>query len=252
VCRNCQNAEISQMPKDRNRIQGEAVLPDALVTLALQAGCASISYTYTEPSVFWDYTYDTARLARDKGLKNVFVTNGYFSQESLEAIAPFMDAANVDLKAFRDSTYKENCGARLEPVLETIRRMRALGIWVEVTTLLIPGLNDSDGELKDIADFVFGVDPDMPWHVSRFYPTYRLSDCPPTPPDAVRKARDIGLRAGLRFVYTGNLPGDEGESTVCWNCKKPLVERLGFQVLKNRIIEGKCIQCGTRIAGIWG
>jgi len=250
-CLNCQNADISQMPIDHSRIAGELVLPEILVESAFKSKCRSLSYTYTEPAIFWDYAYDAAGIAREKGLKNTFVTNGYFSRESLDAIAPRMDAANVDLKAFRDETYRTNCGARLQPVLDTLRRMKELGVWLEITTLLIPGLNDSEQELKDIAQFIFGLDPDIPWHISRFYPTYRLMDHPPTPPESVKQARAIGLQAGLHFVYSGNLPGDEGENTFCWKCGNTLVERWGFQVVQNRLADGKCPKCGEKIRGVW-
>jgi pyruvate formate lyase activating enzyme len=251
-CFNCQNADISQMPREQGRISGESVSPEALVDSALRSKCASISYTYTEPSVYWDYAFDIASLARERGIKNVFVTNGYFSKESLDAIAPLMDAANVDLKSFRDGTYARVCGARLQPVLDTITEMRKRGVWIEITTLLIPGLNDSDGELKDSASFIFALDPDLPWHISRFHPTYRMQDRPPTPAGSVKKARSIGLDAGLRFVYAGNMPGDESENTFCWKCGRLLVERFGFQVSRNDLpADGRCPQCGTKIAGIW-
>lgn len=250
-CRNCQNSDISRMPIDQKRIAGEWVPPETLVESAHRAKCRSLSYTYTEPAIFWDYAFDTAGIAREKGLKNTFVTNGYFSRESLDAIAPRMDAVNVDLKTFRDGTYQKNCGARLRPVLDSIRRMKELGVWVEITTLLIPRLNDSDEELVDIAGFILDLDPDIPWHISRFYPTYRLTDHEPTPPESIKRARNIGRQAGLHFVYSGNLPGDEGENTNCWKCGNLLIERYGFQVVQNRIENGKCPKCGTEIKGIW-
>jgi pyruvate formate lyase activating enzyme len=157
----------------------------------------------------------------------------------------------VDLKAFTDSFYKEQCGARLDPVLRTIETMKELGIWLEVTTLLIPGLNDSPEELKSIAEFLVNVDPGIPWHISRFHPTYRLLDIGPTPSESIHRARHIGLEAGLQYVYSGNLPGDEGESTVCHDCGQPLIERFGFSVRKNRIQDGRCPECGVEIPGVW-
>ncbi len=250
-CLNCQNADISQLPIDQNRIAGETVSPEKLVESALRSKCRSLSYTYTEPAIFWDYAYDAAGIAHEKGLKNTFVTNGYYSRESLDTLAPRMDAANVDLKTFRDETYRKNCGARLQPVLDTLRRMKELGVWVEITTLLVPRLNDSEEELKEIARFIFDLGPDIPWHISRFYPTYRLMDHPPTPPESIKKARAIGQQAGLHFVYSGNLPGDEGENTFCWTCGNPLIERWGFQVARNRIENGKCPKCGAEIKGVW-
>jgi len=250
-CLNCQNADISQMPRDRDRIQGHDVPPEAVVKAALDQQCRTIAYTYTEPAIYWDYAYDTALLAREQGVKNIFVTNGYFSEASLEKIAPYLDGANVDLKAFKEETYRSNCGARLQPVLDSIRRMKALGIWVEVTTLLIPDLNDSDDELKDIAGFIHEVDPGIPWHISRFHPTYRMLDRPVTPVESIQKACRIGLETGLRYVYSGNVPGEERENTFCYACGALLIHRWGFQVSSNRITQGKCPECEAEQDGIW-
>jgi pyruvate formate lyase activating enzyme len=250
-CLNCQNADISQMPRDLDQIRGEEIPPEDLFRATLRQQCQIIAYTYTEPAVFWDYAYDTARLAHQKKIKNIFVTNGYLSKESLEEISPFLDGANVDLKAFQDKTYKSVCGARLQPVLDTIQRMKELGIWIEVTTLLIPGLNDSEEELKQIARFIHSIDPAIPWHISRFYPTYRMMDRSPTPVESVQKARNIGIETGLRYVYPGNLPGDEGESTFCYHCNARLIHRRGYQIVENRLAKGKCPECGTKIDGVW-
>jgi len=212
---------------------------------------ASISYTYTEPTVYYELAVDTARRAVSKGLRNVFVTNGYMTQECLEDISPDLHAANVDLKAFSDRFYKEQCGAKLEPVLRTLETMKRLGIWLEVTTLLIPGLNDSEEELRDISQFLADLDKDIPWHISRFHPTYRLTDIPSTPPESIRTARDLGYEAGLRYVYTGNLPGDEGEKTFCHSCGTLIVDRFGFDVTANRVKGNTCPQCGSEIPGVW-
>ncbi len=250
-CANCQNAEISQMPRNGGPIQGQTVPPMSVVDAAIKHRSRTIAYTYTEPAVFWDYVYDTSVLAHEKGLKNIAVTNGYFSDLSLERLAPYLDAANVDLKSFRDKTYKRVCGARLEPVLETIRRMKALGIWLEVTTLLIPGLNDSDDELQEIAAFLCDVDPGIPWHVSRFHPTFNMTDRPATPLASIQKACRIGNEAGLRYVYSGNVPGEERESTFCHACGARLIHRWGFEVASKRIVEGKCPECGAAIDGVW-
>jgi pyruvate formate lyase activating enzyme len=239
------------MPRDSGRIAGQDLSPTELIESTVRSECRSIAYTYTEPAVFLDYSLDAAKIARDRGLANVFVTNGFFSEESAEASAPFLDAANVDLKAFRDDTYREICGGRLEPVLETIRKWRAFGMWIEVTTLVIPGLNDSDEELTNIAKFIRDVDPDIPWHVSRFHPAYRMTDRPATPVETIRKARKIGLDAGLRFVYAGNVPGDEGEQTACPSCGKVVIERYGFEVIRNELNRGVCPTCGTAVAGVW-
>jgi pyruvate formate lyase activating enzyme len=250
-CQHCQNADISQMPRDDGRIDGKETSPELIVKTALEHRCKSISYTYTEPAIFWDYAYDTAKLAHDKGVKNVFVTNGYLSEESLKEIAPYLDAANVDLKSFKEETYRRVCGARLQPVLDTIRSMKELGIWVEVTTLLIPQLNDSEEELKDIAGFIHECDPGMPWHISRFHPTYRMTDRPPTSVESIQKACRIGIETGVRYVYSGNVPGEERESTFCYKCNARLIHRWGFDVASNRMVDGKCPECGTKMDGVW-
>ena len=250
-CKHCQNADISQLPRDRDdMILGEAVSPSAIVDAALKNGCASISYTYTEPTIYFELAYDTARLAARAGLKNVFVSNGYITPEALREIKPYLHAANIDLKGYTDDFYKKVCGARLQPVLDSIRLYHELGIWIEITTLVIPGHNDSDDELKGIAQFIRSIGENIPWHVSRFHPTYKLTDQPITPIETLKRARQIGFDAGLRHVYEGNIPG-EGEDTICWSCKKRLVRRIGFSVLENMVKDGKCKFCGAAIEGIW-
>jgi pyruvate formate lyase activating enzyme len=250
-CLHCQNHEISQLPRDKEIIMGEKVSAEEIVSLTLKHNCASISYTYTEPTIFFEYAYDTARITRTKGLKNNFVTNGYMTAEALDMIAPYLDGANVDLKSFSEGFYKKVCGAKLKPVLESITRMHALGIWVEVTTLIIPTLNDAVGELREVARFLLSVSPAIPWHVSAFYPTYRMMDKPRTSPEIIRRAREIGLEEGLRYVYTGNIPGAEGENTSCYHCQKVLIRRHGYQIAENNITGGKCPHCGTSIEGVW-
>lgn len=252
-CRFCQNADIAQLPVDRGgAIVGDRVTPEQVVRAAEKTGCRSISYTYTEPTVFFEFALATARLANAKGLRNVFVTNGYMTAEALDMIAPVLDAANVDLKAFTANYYKEVCGAKLEHVQETLRNMRTKGVFVEVTTLIVPGLNDDPSELKALAEFlVKDLGAGTPWHISRFHPTYRLTDRPPTPVKTLSAAREIGLAAGLRHVYTGNVPGDEGENTFCPACGEMLIERQGFRAGKVRLKEGKCSQCGESIEGVW-
>ncbi|MEM3526785.1 MAG: AmmeMemoRadiSam system radical SAM enzyme, partial [Candidatus Bathyarchaeia archaeon] len=244
-CRNCQNYEISQMPRDHNRIFGEDLPPEEVVDAAKRYRCESISYTYTEPTIFYEYAYETARIASREGLKNIFVTNGYISEDALKTIKPYLHAANIDLKSFSDSFYRENCGARLQPVLDNIRLHRELGIWVEVTTLIIPTMNDSEDELRSIAGFIKSVGEEIPWHVSQFYPMYRLLDLPRTPISTLKKARRIGLEAGLRYVYVGNVPGDEGENTYCYNCGERLIRRFGYEILENKIADSKCPKCGV-------
>ncbi len=250
-CLHCQNSNISQMPKERGQIEGSDFLPEDVVKSALKNGCKTIAYTYTEPTVYWDFAFECSRLAHEHNIKNIFVTNGYLSKESLNEIAPFLDGANVDLKSFKDKTYRTVCGARLKPVLNTIQNMKRLGIWIEVTTLLIPDLNDSDEELNDIAVFLRDLDPGIPWHITRFYPTYRMTDRRPTDVEALRKAREIGFNAGIRYVYTGNVPGEDGEATFCHSCGARLIHRWGFDLMGNRITEGRCPECGAEIDGVW-
>ncbi|MEM4246511.1 MAG: AmmeMemoRadiSam system radical SAM enzyme [Candidatus Bathyarchaeia archaeon] len=250
-CDNCQNFEISQLHKGGRAIPGRRTAPEAVVESAKMHGCRSIAYTYSEPTVFYEYALDVARLASKEGVRNVFVTNGYITDEALKEISPYLDAANIDLKSFNDSFYTQNCGARLDQVLDTIRSYKRLGIWVELTTLIIPSLNDDPEELKMIAEFIRGLGSETPWHVSRFYPMYRLSHLPPTPPETLTKAREIGLEAGLRYVYEGNVPGSGGETTYCPSCRKPLISRFGYQILENLIKDSRCPGCGAEIDGVW-
>lgn len=246
-CLHCQNAEISQMPFDRGEIAGRDLSPEETVSAALRGNCRTISFTYTEPTIYYEYARDTARKAAKAGLENVFVTNGYIEAEPLEAIQPWLHGANVDLKSFRDSFYRRICRARLAPVLETLKRMRSLGIWLEVTTLLIPGRNDGEEELRDIARFLRELGEEVPWHVSAYYPTYRMTDRPRTPVRTLRRAWEIGREEGLLFVYTGNVPGDEGEHTFCPQCGTCVIRRHGFQVLSMHLERGRCHQCKTRV-----
>ena len=252
-CRFCQNADIAQLPTDRpGVIIGDRCGPEEIVDAAESAGCQSISYTYTEPTVFFEFAYDTAKIAHTRGIRNVFVTNGYMTAEALNMIQPYLDAANVDLKAFNRSYYKDLCGAKLEPVQETLKLMISLGIFVEVTTLIVPGLNDDEHELESLALFIKNdLGPQTPWHISRFHPTYKLTDRSATPLKTLLMARDIGLQAGLKYVYTGNVPGDNGENTFCYGCGQMVIERWGFQVRKLAMENGRCSQCGEIIDGVW-
>lgn len=251
-CRFCQNADIAQMPADREgMITGEPTTPQAVMAAARQRGCASISYTYTEPTVFFEFACETAELAHRQGIKNIFVTNGYMSDAALERISPWLDAANVDLKAFNEEFYKKQCGARIEPVKATLKRMKANDIWVEVTTLVIPGLNDDAAELSRLAAFIAKeLGPETPWHVSRFHPTYRLTDREVTPVETLIQAREIGIAAGLKYVYTGNIPGQGGEDTLCPGCGQVVIARRGFRIAQKRLENSRCQACGTRIDGI--
>jgi pyruvate formate lyase activating enzyme len=250
-CAHCQNSEISQYPKEHGGdIPGQFVTPEFIVEAASKNGCESISYTYTEPTIFFEFAYECARLAHQKGIKNVFVSNGYTSAEATRAIAPYLDGNNIDLKG-DDNFYKKICGARADPVKETIRLMKQLGVWVEVTTLIIPDHNDSEESLRDIAAFIKTVDPSIPWHVTQFYPTYQLTDKPRTSLKTLRRAREIGFEKGLKYVYEGNVPGEGGENTYCPNCRELLIKRFGFRITENKMKEGKCSKCETAIEGVW-
>lgn len=250
-CKHCQNYEISQFPRERLfEIPGTDMLPEGIVTAAYDNGCESISYTYTEPTIFFEFAYDCARRAHAKGIRNVFVSNGYTGTDAIKSIAPYLDANNIDLKG-SDKLYKELCGAKLNPVKETIRLMKELDVWVEVTTLVIPDYNDSDLDLGEIASFIASVDRAIPWHVSQFYPTYKLLDKPRTPVETLKKAMDIGHSAGLQYVYVGNVPGESGEHTYCPGCRELLIRRNGYRILENRLTDSRCPKCSHAIEGIW-
>jgi pyruvate formate lyase activating enzyme len=252
-CRHCQNFSISQPGTfAADAVPGILRSPEHVVASAVSNGCQSISYTYVEPTIFFEFAYDCCVLARAQGLKNIFVSNGYMTEKTTRKLAPVLDAINIDIKSFSDDFYRKICGARLQPVLDTVRLMHELGVWVEITTLVIPGLNDSDAELVEIAEFIASVDSSIPWHVTAFYPTYKLTDRLPTSAASLQKAREIGLKAGLRYVYEGNVPGAGGENTACPSCQARLVSRLGFRIQENRIVDGVCPQCGEHIAGVWG
>jgi pyruvate formate lyase activating enzyme len=248
-CLHCQNFEISQYPKQHADIPGEDMTPERVVKEALRSGCQSISYTYTEPTIFMEFAYDCARLARQEGLRNVFVSNGYTSPEAARLIGPYLDGNNIDLKG-DDDFYRKVVGARLQPVLDTIKLMRELGVWVEVTTLIIPGYNDSEEFLRWAAGFIHSVDPAIPWHVTQFYPTYQLTDVSRTPVSTLRKAREVGVKAGLKYVYEGNVPGEGGENTYCSSCGELLIERYGFFLSAVRLKGSRCANCGALVDGV--
>jgi len=249
-CRHCQNYAISQV-EPGSEPPGSPRTPADIVRSAVKSGARSIAYTYTEPTIFYEFALDTARLAKEQGLMNLFVTNGYITPEPLAEIAPVLDAANIDLKGFSDRFYREIVGAKLPEVLDGIIEYRKLGIWLEITTLIIPGLNDAEAELKGIADFIVQhLGAETPWHVSQFYPTYRLTDRGRTPVTTLRMARDIGLASGLKHVYEGNVPGEGGENTVCPSCGAVVVERYGYRIVSNRLTGGNCPECGVAIAGV--
>ncbi len=248
-CAFCQNWQISQVSKKKSHgLFGQEANPRDIVSAALGSGCRSIAYTYTEPTIFYELAYDTARLAKDSGLANIFVTNGFMSPQALETIRPYLDACNVDLKSFREEFYKKICKAHLQPVLDSIRLMHELGIWVEVTTLVVPGQNDSPEEMADIAAFIASVDEHIPWHLSRFHPDYRLTEARPTPVETLKKAHEIGRKAGLHHIYIGNVLG-LSEDTICPGCGDVLIRRSGYSVEDDTLKNGICPHCGLTLAG---
>jgi pyruvate formate lyase activating enzyme len=249
-CPFCQNWTISHPPKI-GEILGSNLSCEDIVRQAKKHRCKSISYTYTEPTVFFEYAFDTAKMAKEEGLYNNFVTNGYMSAEAIRMVAPYLDAANIDLKSINPDFYKRLCKAKLEVVLDSIKLMKDLGIWVEVTTLLILGENDSEEELFEIARFIKDVSENIPWHISRFHPDYKMTDRPPTPTELIDRAAEIGKEVGLRYVYSGNIPGDPKESTYCYSCGERLIGRFGFSIFENRLRDGTCYKCGTEIAGVY-
>ncbi len=250
-CAFCQNWEISQMPREQDAIAGSPATPQQIAQAAVRTGCASVAYTYTEPTIYAEYALDTAREAVALGLKNVFVSNGYMTPELLRLMAGLIHGINVDLKAGRGEFYHRISGAALEPVLANLKLIQQLGIWLEVTTLVIPGLNDNEDELRWIARYLFDeLGPDVPWHISRFYPQYKMTATPPTPAVTLERAWRIGREVGLRYVYVGNVPGHDTESTRCPGCGTVVIERYAYQTRVRALREGKCIRCGTAVAGV--
>lgn len=250
TCAFCQNSDISQFPHETGRIMGEDLSPEAVVASALQNGCKSISYTYTEPTIYLEYVLDTAVAAKEQGLFSVMVTNGYITTEVIENdLKDTIHAANIDLKAFTERFYKKLCSARLAPVLDAIVAYHDAGIWIEITTLIIPSENDSDEELHDIASFIYSISPSIPWHISRYYPRYKYDCAPPTPIATIERAREIGLSEGLHFVYSGNVRGHDGENTYCPNCKKLIIARKGFFIERIDMKGQACGYCNHTIPG---
>jgi len=250
-CGFCQNWDISQArPVEVKGENLKEIPPEQIVAAALKEGCKSISYTYTEPTIFFEYALETCKLARKKGLRNNFVTNGYMTKDTLEMIRPYLDAANVDLKFFSEESYRRNCAASLAPVLESIKLMHHLGIWVEVTTLVIPGENDKEEELSGIARFLADIDKNIPWHISRFHPAYQFGDRQATPKETLEKASRIAEVAGLNYIYAGNVSG-WGQDSHCPKCKKTIIHRENFSLLEYNIKSGKCLNCNAPIAGVF-
>ncbi len=247
-CSFCQNWQISQITKGpRGQIVGENYSPQEVVQLALESGSQSIAYTYTEPTIFFEFAYDTAKLSRRKGLKNIFVSNGYQTPETIEYLAGIIDAINVDLKSFSAEYYLKYCGAKLEPILRNIKLFLQAGIWVEVTTLIVPRENDSPSEIKAIAEFLASLSPDIPWHISRFYPHYQMQDHPATPLETLYQAYEIAKEAGLHYVYLGNVPSPQYTSTFCPFCQALVVERRFYQVRSYLEEGGRCPRCHKKL-----
>jgi len=247
-CRFCQNYNIAQMPRDQGRITGIPTTPDQIVKAALKDKCKTIAYTYTEPTVYFELALETSKIAHKFDIKNVFVSNGYMSNVAIETISPWLDAANIDLKSFDDNFYRKYCGGKLQPVLDNLIQLKKNNVFLEITTLIVTGLNDKDDEIKKTADFIVKeLGPETPWHISRFHPTYRLKDRNPTSVETLQNARKIGIDAGLHYVFTGNVPGDKGESTFCHNCGNLLIDRYGFTIQKNMIKNNACPECQTPV-----
>jgi pyruvate formate lyase activating enzyme len=267
ACQFCQNWDLSQAtrlikeqhsdPKQQMVKLGEVsdygqrLSPETIVEYCQKQQLPIIAYTYNEPAIYFEYIHDTAKLAHAEGIKNIFVSNGYESREAVEMIRPFLDGINIDLKSFSNAFYTRRCQAKLYPVLESIKRIFKLGIWLEITTLVIPGENDSVEELTQIAEFISGIGRKIPWHLSAFHPDYRMLDKNPTPVSSLEKACQIGRKAGLKYVYTGNLPGGK-ESTHCPACGETLIERKYYQVRILNFKNGACPKCGEEIEGVWG
>lgn len=254
-CKFCQNYDISQYPKEHNHeIVGQKLSPERIVELAIQNRCESIAYTYNEPIVFFEYTYDTAKLAHEKCLKNIYVTSGFETHKAIDLLAPYIDGMNIDIKSFSDEFYKNICGSRLKPVLECVKYALEKGIWVEITTLLIQGKNDSDEEIRAIARFLAELDPTIPWHLSAFHPMYKMLDVPRTPLSTLRRAYKIGQEEGLKYIYVGNIDDEDFESTYCPGCKQRVIDRHGNigQYVTNELDKnGTCPNCGYELEGVW-
>lgn len=249
-CKNCQNWEISQQfPVD---VPAYKVSPEKIVNLSQENNCKSIAYTYTDPAVFYEYTLDSSKQARKRGLKNVIVTAGYFNEKPLKELCKYIDAANVDLKAYSDKFYRDVCGATLKPVLDSLVMIKSAGVHLEVTNLLLPTMNDSDKGIKALCKWIKeNLGKEVPLHFSRFFPQYLMKNLPPTSLETLKNAKDIAEDIGMQYVYIGNVLGEDLENTHCPSCKKLLIERRGYLIEKNVLKDGKCPYCGYKIYGVW-
>jgi pyruvate formate lyase activating enzyme len=244
-CLYCQNWEISQFFKKSKEIAGEELLPEKIVEIALKSNLPSISYTYTEPTIFLEYALDTMKLAKKAGLKNIFVSDGFMSEEAAKLIIPYLDANNIDIKGFSEDFYQKVCGGRLQPVLDTAKLMKKSGVWVEITTLVIPTLNDDEKTFEGIAKWIYdNLGSETPWHISQFCGqiSWKLKHLPDTPVETLEKAIEIGRKVGLKYVYIGNIPGHKAENTFCPKCKELVIERVNY-IIHRYDKEGKCPKC---------
>jgi len=250
VCLNCQNWTISQTSPDKTR--NYDLMPVKVVSGASENQCKSIAYTYSEPMTFYEYTYESASLARKSGVRNVVKSNGYVNPEPLKKLCSVIDAANIDLKSFNETTYLKLTGGKLQPVLDSLKIYRDMGVWLEITNLVIPGWTDNIDDIgkmcKWLSDNGFR---DTPLHFSRFYPTHKLLQLPPTPVEVLRSAVKAATSEGMRYVYTGNVPGNDISDTKCASCGNVLIKRLGFTITSNTLSNGKCSNCGNMIPGVW-
>jgi len=248
-CLNCQNWEISQAYKGKKEIPGEYILPEKIVEMAKGNNLPSISYTYVEPTIFLEYALDVMKLAKKAGLKNNFVSNGFMSEESAKLVIPYLDANNIDIKGFSEEFYQKVCGGRLKPVLDTAKLMKKSGVWVEITTLVIPTLNDDEKTFEGIAKWIYkNLGPETPWHVSQFCGaiSWKLQHIPDTPVETLEKAIEIGKKVGLKYVYIGNIPGHKAENTYCPKCGELVISRVNYFIHRYDK-NGKCPKCGTSL-----
>ena len=249
-CKFCQNWEISQVPPEK--LNNTHMPPEVVVSLTKRYGCPSIAYTYTEPVIFYEFVRDTAILARESGLKNVLVTAGFINEKPLRELCKYVDASNTDLKAFNDEYYRKICYGRLRDVLNALVIQKEEGVLLEVTNLILPTLNDSEKEIREMCRWIVrNLGSETPLHFSRFYPMFKMLHLYPTPEKTLERAREIALEEGLKFVYVGNVPGTPSEWTYCPSCKKVLIKRSGYAILENNIINGRCSFCGEIIYGVW-
>jgi pyruvate formate lyase activating enzyme len=249
-CLNCQNWEISQArPHEVRHVE---MFPEQVVRNALGAKAVSIAYTYSEATVFYEYMMDTARLAKDSGLSNLWISNGYINPEPLAALCEVLDAANVNLKAFSDEVYRKLNGGTLEPVLNTFKTLHAHNVHFEITNLVVPGYADDEEMVKKMCGWILkNLGPDYPLHFSRFAPKYKLDRLPPTPVSTLTRFRNLAMKEGIRYVYVGNIPDHEGNHTYCHGCGKLLIERKGFYINRDSLEGDQCRHCKTRIPGVW-